>query len=305
MRLFDLHCDTLTVAMQKEIALRENDLQLSFAKGAAYLPWIQSMAVFVPDSLRGDAAREYFDRAYAYWNAQLAENPQIVFCKDRATLQETVESVGQGGMLTVEGGAVFAGKLESIQELAECGVRMVTLTWNGANEIGGGAGEPGGLTAFGKAALQEMKRCRIVPDISHASDELFWDVCEATDVPLVASHSNARTVCEHPRNLTDEQIREIIRRGGLIGINLYPKFVNGGEDNSFDELYRHVEHILSLGGEQVLALGTDFDGARMPSVIPNLTALEDFYEDLLRRNLKEEWVDAMFFGHAYKFFSVL
>lgn len=305
MKLFDLHCDTLTEAMKSGKKLAENDLQLSFAKGEAYTPWIQAMAVFVPDSLRGDAAREYFDRAYAYLQGQLAENPQMTFCKNCTTLRETVQAVGQGVMLTVEGGAVFAGRTGAVRELAECGVRMVTLTWNGVNELGGGAGEPGGLTEFGKAALVEMEQYRMVPDISHASDELFWDVCETTAVPLVASHSNARKVCGHRRNLTDEQIREIIRRRGLIGINLYPEFVTGEKDASFDDLFRHVEHVLSLGGENVLAMGTDFDGASMPSEIPNLSALEDFYEDLLRRNLKEKRVDAMFFGNAYKFFSAL
>lgn len=305
MKLFDLHCDTLTVAMDNGHQLRENDLQLSFEKGKKYSPWIQTMAVFIPDELRGESAKHYFDNAYSFMAQQLELNRDVLLCRTPIDVKNAKENSRMAVQLAVEGGAVFAGKLETVEELAKLGVRMVTLTWNGANEIGGGVGEPGGLTAFGREAVKEMERLDMTVDISHASVELAKDVFEISEKPIVASHSNCASLCSHPRNLHDWQINEIIRRKGLIGINLYPEFVTGQEDASMDDIYRHIDRILSLGGESVIAMGTDFDGAPMPSEIADIGRLEAFYEHLLRRNLKESTADAIFFGNAYKFFAKL
>ena len=305
MRLFDLHCDTLTEAMNAGLPLRENRLQLSFARGAAYRPWVQTMAVFVPDTLRGDAAWHYFCRAEAYLTAQLHENPEVRRVRSAEDLHALTQANAAGVMLAVEGGAVLGGRLERIAQLAEAGVRMLTLTWNGADELGGGADEPGGLTPFGRAALPELQKHGIVPDLSHASDALFWDVCASTNGPLVATHSNSRMVCGFRRNLTDAQFCAIARRGGLVGINLYPSFINGRSDASLDEIYAHIDRFCALGGERALALGTDFDGASMPAELPDIASLGRLWEYLLRKNMKESLVRGLFFDHAADFFCGL
>lgn len=305
MRLFDLHCDTLTLAMNSQKELAQNDLQLSFEKGAAYSPWLQTMAVFIPDELRGEAAWRYFCRAEAFLTVQLQKNPKIRRCTDHTDIQKLREDRAQGVLLAVEGGAVLGGQLTRVAELASFGVRMMTLTWNGANELGGGAGEPGGLTDFGREVLREMADHRIVPDISHASDPLFWDVCETFDGPLIATHSNARTVCAHRRNLTDAQFREIVHRNGLVGLNLYPEFITGNEDASMDAIYAHIAHFRELGGDRVLALGTDFDGASMPSCLPDVENLYRLADYLLGKNTEESFVNGLFFDHAADFFNKL
>ncbi len=303
MRLFDLHCDTLTVAMNARKSLAHNDLQLDFARGASYRPWIQTMAVFVPDTLRGDAAWDYFDRSARYLDGQLqTELPDVARCTDGASIRAVRDGGGQAVLLAVEGGAVLGGRLDRVAALAQRGVRMLTLTWNGADELGGGAAEPGGLTPFGRDALKELRRYGILPDISHASDPLFWDVCRADDGPLVATHSNCRALCGHRRNLTDDQLRELIRRGGLIGLNLYPEFLTGGTDASFDDIYAHLMHICDLGGEALTAIGTDFDGADMPSELPDAAALAKLAAYLRQRNLPESFIDGVFFDHAADFF---
>lgn len=306
MRLFDLHCDTLTVAMNAQKSLAENDLQLDFARGAQYRPWIQTMAVFVPDTLRGDAAWSYFTRSAQYLTDQLRSVlPDVVQCRSGASVQAVRDGGGRGVLLAVEGGAVLGGRLDRVPQLAQHGVRMLTLTWNGADEWGGGAAESGGLTAFGREALMQLRRFGIVPDLSHASDPLFWDVCHADDGPLVATHSNCRARCAHRRNLTDAQLRVLIDRGGLVGLNLYPEFLTGGTDASLDDVYAHLMHICDLGGSSVIALGTDFDGADMPSELPDVAALPRLAEYLLRRNLSESFINGVFFDHAAAFFARL
>lgn len=306
MRLFDLHCDTLYEALMQKKPLMRNDLQLSFARGGCFSPWVQTLAVWIPDRLRGEAAFALFARAAEYLQQQLSEMPAR-FCREPADFTCVQEEKGLGVMLAVEGGAVLGGKIENIEKLARRGVRMLTLTWNGPNELGGGAldEEKRGLTPFGRAALAEMERHGIVVDLSHACDRLFEDVLAASSRPVVATHSNPRAVCGHARNLTDAQFAAIAGRGGLVGLNFYPAFVTGGEDASFDDLYRHIEHFWALGGENILAIGSDFDGAQMPSCLQGVEALPAFYEFLLSKNIHESLVDRLFFGNAYDFFAKL
>lgn len=305
MRLFDLHCDTLLEAMHSGKQLKDNDLQLSFDKGRTFSPWIQTMAVFVQDELRGEAAGRLFDDACRFLHDQLEENRDVAFLQDGCQFERVRRDSGRGVMLSVEGGTPLMGDVRSVRRLRDRGVRMMTLTWNGKNEIGGGAMDPGGLTPFGREAIREMEACGMVVDVSHASDALFDGVCETAEKPFVASHSNARAVCPHVRNLTDAQFLEIAKRGGLVGINLYPLFVTGGKDASLDDIYRHLEHFWALGGEDAVAVGTDFDGAAMPSCIPDIAHLEALADALLHKNTKEELVRKLFFDNAYNFFAGL
>jgi membrane dipeptidase len=305
MRLFDLHCDTLTEAMKAGVELKENKMQLSFDRGGKYAPWVQTMAVFIPDRYRGQMAWDYFVQSEAFLTAQLKKNPGVKRCRTAEDLQAVTDTNGTGVVLAVEGGAVLMGNRDKIPLLADCGVRMMTLTWNGANEIGGGCNEPGGLTAFGREALPLMQRYNIVPDISHACTELFWDVCEAYDGPLMATHSNAWPVCNHVRNLRDDQFREIVRRGGVVGLNLFPVFLSGQRDASLEDLYRHIAHFRNLGGDKAIAMGTDFDGAPMPSCLPEISALERLWEYLLGRGMEEDFVRGLFYDNAAAFFARL
>ena len=125
---------------------------------------------------------------------------------------------------------------------------MLTLTWNGTCEFGDGAmvTHPKGLTEFGRKAIPKLEQHRIVVDISHASEPLFYDVAEIASKPLVASHSNAKAVCKHPRNLTNEQVQMIKQSGGLIGLNFHPPFLKEDGIATVDDLIAHAEHFLSL-----------------------------------------------------------
>ena len=185
------------------------------------------------------------------------------------------------------------------------GVRMMTLTWNGENELGGGADTALGLTPFGREALKEMERLSIVADVSHASDALFYDVAEIAEKPIVASHSNARAVCPHRRNLTDRQFQILRDKGGLVGLNFCVHFLREDSNAHFEDLLRHADHFWSLGGETTLCLGSDYDGTDVPPELDGIEKMQDLYELFLKHNYKESLVNSLFFDNASKFFATL
>ena len=178
----------------------------------------------------------------------------------------------------------------------------MTLTWNGENELGSGNVTDRGLTDFGRAAVREMERCGILIDVSHLNDAGLADVFETAERPFLATHSNARAVCAHRRNLTDVQIKEMVRRGCLIGLNYYGPFLrDGGAVRSLDDVYRHVAHFFDLGARKNLALGSDFDGAALPPCLDSAEKAADFYEYLLSRDVSQADADGIFFENALTF----
>ena len=167
------------------------------------------------------------------------------------------------GVFSIEGGEILQGSLERFAEFdAAARVRMIALTWNFENEIGHPAknGPEGGLKPFGLSLVREMNRKGVLCDVSHLNEAGFWDVIEHSTLPPVASHSNARALCEHTRNLTDAQIRAVIEKKGYIGVNFYSAFLANGRAATLEDVYRHVDAILQLGGEDVVGFGSDFDG---------------------------------------------
>ena len=167
------------------------------------------------------------------------------------------------GVFSIEGGEILQGSLERFAEFdAAARVRMIALTWNFENEIGHPAknGPEGGLKPFGLSLVREMNRKGVLCDVSHLNEAGFWDVIEHSTLPPVASHSNARALCEHTRNLTEAQIRAVIEKKGYIGVNFYSAFLASGCAATLEDVYRHVDAILQLGGEDVVGFGSDFDG---------------------------------------------
>lgn len=167
------------------------------------------------------------------------------------------------GVFSIEGGEILQGSLERFAEFdAAARVRMIALTWNFENEIGHPAknGPEGGLKPFGLSLVREMNRKGVLCDVSHLNEAGFWDVIEHSTLPPVASHSNARALCEHTRNLTEAQIRAVIEKKGYIGVNFYSAFLANGRAATLEDVYRHVDAILQLGGEDVVGFGSDFDG---------------------------------------------
>lgn len=317
MKLFDLHCDTLYECYETGRRLRENDLAIDREKAAGYAHYAQFFALFcgardpqgtagrrclldLPadarlDAMLDTAKREFYDNAD--WLTQC-------FCYD--DLVRAREKGRAAAFLSVEGADLLPTDAH-IRCAIDAGVRMVTLSWNYRNAYACGAAVDNdeGLSPRGKALVRMLVGEGIIVDVSHLSDAGFWDVCVETEAPFAASHSNSRAVCGHFRNLTDLQFSELVRRGGLVGLNLYAPFLrNDGKDAALDDALRHIEHFMELGGEHCLALGCDFDGCdRLPTGITGVRDMGALAEHLLRHHYLESTVNALFYGNADAFMA--
>lgn len=301
MRFFDLHCDTITELEKRNGSLASNDGHISLDRASYLTEYVQDFAIFIPDEYRGKAATDYFDRVYAYYKKQL-ELCGISEYHERKNTK--VKSV-----LSVEGGAGMGGTIEGLHHLAECNVKLITLTWNGRNELASGCfdEEDIGLTAFGREAVREMEKLCIAADISHLSRKGFRDLADIAEKPFMASHSCIDIVdnfkARH-RNLTKDEVRIISEHKGVIGINLWEKLL-GNEDNSFDAVLRHMTEIIDIGGEDVLAMGTDFDGCDINPDLAGIEKIQSLADYLSAHGFDARLIDKVFFSNADRFFSNL
>ena len=190
-------------------------------------------------------------------------------------------------------------QISSLESAYQDGVRVLHPTWNFDNELCGAAvGSGRGLTEKGRAFVKKAQHMGFALDMSHISERGFWDTLEACEKPVIAGHSNAKALCNVPRNLTDEQFNALVTVGGGAGINLYPEFLGLGKD--INALIAHIEHFLSLGGERSVFLGCDFDGIdSTPTGLDGVQKLDKLYNELLNRNYPEALVRALFWDNLY------
>lgn len=307
--LFDLHCDTLTrncyPPYEEETETLDNPaFHLALSKVPAGTKWVQCFAVFVPDDRRGDGAISFFDRAAASFRRQAeAHQDRMSVCRSFAEMEAAVNAGKTAGLLTVEGGAALAGELERVRKLYDAGVRMMTLTWNGPNELASGHDTRSGFSAFGREAVAEMERLGMIVDVSHLNDRGFEELLSFAQKPFAASHSNARAVCGHRRNLPDEFIREMVRREGLIGLTYCRPFLSDDGRGSLDDLYRHVCHFLELGAEKCIALGSDYDGAGIHEDLDSVEKSLRIGDYLTAHGVSREIADGLCFENAWRFFG--
>ena len=214
-------------------------------------------------------------------------------------------------MLTLEEGEVVEGNPAYLRDFYRLGVRMIALTWNFENQIGcpnltkkdGKADwtlrNDKGLTEFGIEMVREMERLGMIVDVSHLSDGGFWDIIRYTKKPFVASHSNAASVQNICRNLTDEMIRALAERGGVSGLNYCPRFVmdETGEttsDEMLERLAAHIRHMADVGGVEVCALGSDFDGISGNIALPDASYVQKLFDALKKKGFHESEIEKVF-----------
>lgn len=299
--IFDLHCDTLYEINEKGGSLDSKKFSVNLNDMLLHNGFTRLFAVYTPDTLKGQDAKNHFNNLYNIFINECQKHSDKL---TRITDFENLEKSQCNAVLSVENASVLAGDLKEIERLSKLGVKVLSFTWNGENELAFGQLENRGLKPFGKECIPVCEKNDIVIDVSHLSDRGFEDICAFSTKPFVATHSNSRKICNHKRNLLDEQIVEIIKRGGLIGLNFYRDFLREGSKgaNKYDIL-KHTEHILSLGGENVLSIGTDFDGADMIDDFKSdkdLLSLRDFFTE---NGLSEKITDKILFENAYKFFT--
>lgn len=224
---------------------------------------LQVFATFIDPSLRGsEQLMPVLDSLHRF-HTKVEQNGVIRPIYDRAGLRSVQDgTLARGALLSLEGAECLAGRISVLYALFSLGIRMIGLTWNHANSLADGVGESrgAGLTRFGKEVVEHMQALGMVVDVSHLSEKGVWDVVQLAKAPIIASHSNAKAVFDHRRNLSDTQIELIANTGGIIGITFVPGFITSHDEVTMDDLVRHTEHMLRIAGPQAVALGSDFDG---------------------------------------------
>ncbi|MCR5790333.1 MAG: dipeptidase [Lachnospiraceae bacterium] len=321
MKVIDMHCDTISQIREKRMkgepcGLRKNSLQVDLEKMREGDYLLQNFALFVDLKQESDPLAAALQLADVY-ESSMEENQDIIW---PVTCFEDLEAARAenmlAGMMTLEEGGILCGDPAILREFYRLGVRMMTLTWNYENDLGFpnlvsdsndslGPDTERGLKEAGFAMLAEMERLGIIVDVSHLSDKGFYDVLAHTEKPFVASHSNARALCPHTRNLTDDMIRKIGERGGVIGLNYCPVFLDTNpvyteNESSTALIARHARYITDLGGMEVLGLGSDFDGISGKLEMDHCGKLPYLYEALLEEGFSEREIEGIFHGNVLR-----
>jgi len=293
-RYFDAHCDTILKVAQTGGTLAHNPYHVSLERLSVYECASQVFAIFNEGNLNKFEILSLVEMIQKQSGDAFVTDYREVGNKKISALI-SIEGLGNQPGFTVD----------DIEEYARSGVKMMSLTWNQDNPLCGGIGEnKNGLTHMGKLALDHMDKNNTILDVSHCSERGFWDMAEYWKNPIVATHSNARAVCNHPRNLTDEQLKTIFSSGGMVGINLYPFFLNGTNVANVDDVVRHIAHILSLGGENHIGIGADFDGIEVTMTdVTSADKMPILFERLLHDNYKESFIQRLFYGNFDDFFK--
>lgn len=309
MRAFDLHCDTL-LRLKKDGDLTKTGGMVSLDGLLQGEVGLQCFAVFVatglfPSFCRDALSAARFDQLYRKYQAMMERHKSRLYpVLSASDLDRAAEAGKTGVLLTIEDGGVLGHDLANVEAYYRKGVRLVTLTWNHANAIGfPNSPDPSlmsrGLTDFGREVVREMERLGMVADVSHVSDGVFWDVAEMAQKPFVASHSNSRALCSHPRNMTDDMIRILADKGGVMGLNLAPDFLaEDTRDSRVEDMVRHILHIRNVGGSEVLALGSDFDGIGGNLEVSGPQDWPKLYTELHQAGLPETELEQMWWRNA-------
>ena len=325
--VFDLHCDTLVGLVNlsyapndssysfagfnrqtqlepgEAISLYDNQLNVSLNRTSPFI-WSQCFAIFIPDHFTGETALHFYRQIKRYLDRELSRHASHVGqARDGAQLKAAIDAQKTAAILTIEGGSFLTDSLAPIAEIAADGVKMLTLVWNNQNAIGSGVRASGGLTSFGYQVVSSLEDHHITIDVSHLNDEGFSNLLTVASRPFIATHSNSRAVCNHPRNLTDSQFLSIRDRGGIVGLNFYNGFlIVDKRAPTVEDVIRHLDHWLKLDGAKTIALGSDYDGASVPDWLKPCDKLAELHEHVSRA-FDNQIADDLFFGNAARFFA--
>ncbi len=317
MKVVDMHCDTIGELWKAEkagkpISLRSNSLHIDLEKMRKGDYLLQNFAMFVFLGREKDPLVNVLEMIDVY-NRAMAENADIIGPVLNYEDIEKNRAAGKlSGMLTIEEGAVLKGNPYVVRSLYQLGVRMLTLTWNFENEIGypntivkAKDYDPSrhyGLKPEGIEIVREMNRVGMIVDVSHLGDDGFWDVVKYCDGPFVASHSNARAVCNHTRNMTDDMIRALADKGGVMGLNFCGDFLNPNGKSRGEDMVRHAKHIINVGGSDILGLGTDYDGIDGDLELDHCDKMPLLAQEMDRQGFSTQQIEKIYHGNVLRLY---
>ena len=301
--VFDLHCDTALALLGQNLrqcgSLKKNTYHIDLERAGGLTGYTQCFACFTTEPYEDIKPVELFEREMATINRELERNADVI-CQ--AYTAEDIEANQKAGkmsaILTIEGPAGFGYDPELLQDLYLVGFRMTTLGWNEKNPLTGSCQTGGGLTDLGRVYVKQAQELGMIVDVSHISDEGFWDIMDVTQGPVVASHSNSRKVWDVPRNLTDDMFLQLCKTGGVAGINLYSAFL--GEDPDLNTVCDHILHFLELdpSGKHI-ALGGDLDGCeRLPTGFSGVESYPALALALKDRGIDESMIADIFWNNS-------
>lgn len=306
MKLIDMHCDTIGKIMDldKQGDFKNNlcSVNITEMKKADSMAQFFACFTYLGDYIDNGGYDKCYEHALdmiMFLEKQLGVYyGDIAIARSYNEICKNKEEGKISAIVTIEEGGILNGKIERLHELYERGIRLMTLMWNYENCLGHPNSKDAqimkkGLKPFGIEVVERMGEIGMIVDISHASDGSFWDVIKYAKSPVVASHSNCRALCNHPRNLTDDMIRALAEKGGVSGLNLYGVFLGTRNESRIDEMAAHILHMIKIGGSEFPAIGTDFDGFRGMDVmeIPMLSDMEKLWNDLKKKGVSENQLD--------------
>jgi membrane dipeptidase len=304
MNIIDLHCDTLSAITVNRKELFSNSGHFDLVRGLESGIKIQFMAIFAGPQ-ESTAALAEVCRQIEYYENQVHANQEFIYkLLSRQDLDANWTGKGIGGILHLEGAEALGKDKDILEFLFESGLRSMGLTWNNSNLLSGGIGagkDAGGLSRWGREVVQEMDKMGIILDGAHISERGYFDLLEVYNKPLLVTHANSRTLCPHPRNLSDKQLLALKENGGIIGITQVSDFVKE-PGASLEDLLDHIVYIADLIGVKHLALGSDFDGAE-DIVMPGVEGYIIWPELLTGRGFTPDEIDMILYRNALKIVS--
>lgn len=303
--VFDLHCDTALALLGEDLteagSLRKNQYHIDLERAKVLPGYVQCFACFTTPFMtqwyKKDPTVIFEKEIETVMREMYYSSDLISLIHSVADIDKNRKEGKMSAILTIEGPAGFGFDPALLENLHQIGFRITTLGWNEQNPLCGSHKTGGGLSDLGREYVKEAQRLGMIIDVSHISDEAFWDIMNITQAPVIASHSNSRSVCPVSRNLTDDMFRAICQSGGVAGFNMCAPFV--GVDPDLDTACDHFIHFLELGGERHIALGGDLDGC---DVLPRgFSGVQDYpklADKLLERGLGEDLVHDIFWNNA-------
>lgn len=282
MNFFDLHCDTAYELYKNSLPFQNNVLSVTPKGRANFDSWFQTFAVWIADD---------------------TPKPFLLYKNILCDIKEKLKTAPKNPypIFSVEGGAVLEEELDRLDILKEDSIKMLTLTWNGENSIAGGTKSQKNLTDFGKKVVTRLNELKIACDLSHLNSNSFYSAIELAEFPI-ATHSNCYEICNHPRNLTFEQIKLIAEKGGVVGLTFYPEFLG---ENVFEGIYKNIVFLCENELENHISLGSDFDGGQMDKTLDNISKIPYLYAFLEEKGIKKAVLDKIFYLNAYNFIAKL
>ena len=304
--VFDLHCDTALALLGETVneagSLRKNELHIDLERASSLGGYAQCFACFTTPAMEkwhGVSPVVVFERELATIQREVDKNQDLISIAYSAEEIEENQAAGKmSAVLTLEGTAGIGYDPELLTDIQAIGFRIASLGWNEKNPLTGSHVTGGGLTDQGREFVKEAQRLGILIDVSHISDEGFWDMMKVTQAPIVATHSNSRSVWNNNRNLTDDMFRAIVETGGVAGYNACADFT--GENPTVDTICDHIFRFMELDptGKHI-ALGGDLDGvSKMPEGFNGVQSWPVLAQRLMERGLSEETVMDIYWNNV-------